>query len=1111
MDSDSNIGDTGDMPTDPDFAAWLKSCGFAEYVSAFQAEGIDFDVLEGLGEADLQSLGLTLGNRKRFAAALVARREPTHTSATVERRNLSVLFCDLVGSTVLANNMDAEEYAELVSSYSRACRDAVTSSGGVVAKYTGDGVMAYFGYPISHGDDAVRAITAGLAIQAAVDRLSVLRSIGLRARVGIATGVTIVGNVLGDDSLSIIDAVGDTPTLASRVESNAPIGSVTVSELTRRLTEESFAFEDLGAVSLKGFAEPMRLNRVLGRRGRALSFEDGNKSLVGRKDELAGLLEQLEEAGQGPARAVMIVGEAGVGKSRLLAAFGSIATSQGWTGIQFACTDMDQLVQAHPLRRAMADAADVQIGDTDERRTRKLEDLAERLGLADDAAIFTGLFDRAGAGNSSGTPTDSTQATTAPAERRRALFEGVRRVVADLARPSPLLIAIEDVHWADVTTMALVDHILTELMDAHLLVVLTSRPNDSIETTSPLPSRRPLLTVQLDTLDERDAREMVVEVAGRPIDPELVSAILQRSDGLPLYLSEVTRALLERESLTLVDGMLTIGEDGNGVIPLTLHDGLGARLDRLRTGGRLAPIAAALGRSFSLEMLTEVAEDLDVAAGIRELIDSKVLTTGEAGTIRFRHSLLRDAAYARMLRPDRRRIHERAAVTLVEKFPETALGSPHLVASHFQESSDPTRSVVWWFRAAENAAHHSASAEVVAASEAALAVLRSSSMTDELARTELDVQLLLAGALRGTAGFAAPVTGAAYARARELCEVVGEQDRLLTVLNGVYSFHMVRDEYDLAGSAARDLLERADHSGRLRDAIVANRAVGAVAFHTGRLAEAEHHLTRSIELYKTGDFESDRFVFGTDHASTASCFLALTQWVRGQRRTAVETVGAGIEHAGRLDHQHSWVQALTHQCFVAILERSWSTIEEVAPTLIERSEHHGFALMAITGRFWKAAAAFFRGDHSAIDEMQATSDAWWNTGARSYFCFRTTLIAEAFAMLGRPEIGLSLINSGLDRIEVTNERWSEAEALRIRARLLHLSGDRDGARRALGDALGVADAQGASSWALRVELERVRLGLAEVLDPAASVRTRALRIDADSTCIDLHDVALLGT
>jgi hypothetical protein len=338
-------------------------------------------------------------------------------------------------------------------------------------------------------------------------------------------------------------------------------------------------------------------------------------------------------------------------------------------------------------------------------------------------------------------------------------------------------------------------------------------------------------------------------------------------------------------------------------------------------------------------------------------------------------------------------------------------------------------------------------------------------------------------------------------RARELCEQTGDHERLFTALNGLYSFHLVRDEYDLAGDAARDLLARAERSGRARDAMIANRAAGAVAFHTGRLADADAYLRRSIETYRAGDFAADRFVYGTDHACTASVFLALVQWVSGHPRAALATSDWAIVHAQELDHPHSWAQALTYRCFLSAIDRDWSALVERGEALLELAEVHRLAMMAVTARFWVASGSFFLGDRAAIDDMLAMSQAWWDTGGRSYVCFRNTLLAEAYAELHQPDVGLELIAGGLERVATTNERWSEANALRVRGRLLAQQGAQDAAAAAIAAAAAVAAAQGATLWALRTEIERHWLGgrTDSLLDLAAEI--------GDDVCIDVRDAA----
>ncbi len=1082
-----------------DFASWLAKRGLGDYAASAAAHGIDFDVAAELTDDDLAAIGFTIGDRKRFARAIAehnqadpARSVAPGPVASVERRSLSVLFCDLVGSTVLVNRMDGEEYAELVAAFSRACRDAITTAGGTVAKYTGDGAIAYFGYPVSRSDDAARAIRAGLAIQAAVTELDERDTVDLRARVGIASGLTIVGNVLGDDEDAIVDVVGDIPTLASRVESNAAVGSVTVSDLTRRLAGDAFEFEDLGPVALKGFSEHQRLHRVERPHDETISFGAGAPPIVGRTHELAALHEELACARRGDPRSVTIVGEPGVGKSTLARTFAASARADGWMVLHFACWDQNQAVQAHPLRRAIVTAAQLRLGDNAALRVAKLHALADRLDIIGAAIVLVGMFGETGS------------AAMSPSERRAVLFDGVADAVRHTTAAHPLLIVVEDIHWADATTIALIDHVLAQAAGLPVLLLLTSRPAD-VPAGSPIPAATgPGRTIDLSPLTFVDSDALVELAAGGPVDPRIVASILERGDGLPLFIEEITRSLIERGALAVVDGVFTTDHLDADLIPETLHHSLAARLDRLPNGGRLAPLAAALGRSFPPDLLREVALGVDVGVGLHELIDAQLVDPGSDGNLSFRHALICDAAYERMVRSERRAVHQRAAHALIERFADTAESAPHLVAHHLERSEDPQRAVPYWLRAAELAAQQSANSEVVAAADTALAILALlTEHADEQRRLELDLQLLRAGALRGVAGFAAPMTGAAYTRARELCELTGDDERLFTTLNGLYSFHLVRDEYDLAADAARDLLTRAERSGRPRDAMIANRAAGAVAFHTGRLADADMYLRRSIETYRAGDFAADRFIYGTDHACTASAFLALAQWVSGRPRAALATSDWAIVHARELDHPHSWAQALTYRCFLSAIDRDWSAVVERGDALLELAEGSRLAMMAVTARFWVASGSFFLGDRAAIDEMLAMSQAWWDTGGRSYVCFRNTLLAEAYGELHQPDAGLELIAGGLERVAATNERWSEAEALRVRGRLLAQLGAQHAAGVAIAAAAAVAAAQGATLWALRTEIERYRLG-----GRADTLRGLMAEL-GDDVCIDVRDAARL--
>lgn len=1030
--------------------AWLTSVGLEQHLDVLVAEGVDLDIVPTLSDDDLRSLGFNLGDRRRFLQSSGTANSFVDTSddrpdveRTIERRNITVLFCDLVGSTALSTVLDDESFARVVREYSAACGKAIEAAGGTVAKYMGDGVMGYFGYPIATGDEAVRAIEGGFLIQKAVSEVDARHEATVAARVGIASGTAIVGEVVGDQ----VDALGDTPNLAARVESKAEVGSVTVAPLTHTLAMSAFVFEPAGSHEMKGFDEPVPLQRAVRPLHRTASFFSAtDAAIVGRSRERA-QIERLRHESTERRVLVRIDGEPGIGKSSMLRAAIDDARSEAWRVYVLGCSEHETAHPLHPLRRLIESAAGIDLTFTNEQQLDALDRLADRIGVDAIRRVGRTLLGL-----------DATRST--PAELRAEIFDLAITLVAEATAASPTMLVIEDLQWCDPTSFDLLQEVIATIEDAGVFIVVTERSGVS-EFDDRLPADA---VIRLDTFDLARCQELVTSIAGHPVSDEIVEVINARAGGVPLYIAELTRSLLDVGAIAEGSDRLTIDIDE---IPDTLQDSLQARLDRLPNARDVAPIAAAIGLDFSVGLLqASVAPQVNVDEALRELQRSQLIRT-EGDDASFRHALIRNVAYNRLLTENRQIIHGRVGHALAEVFPDRAATEPHVVARHLSLSAEPASSVPWWHDAAQLHARISAHTEVIANVTDGLDILAAEPPSPGRDNEELRLQLIRAGTLRATQGFAADIVGSTYARAVELCETADDLDATSAALNGMYSFHLVRDRYERAGAVARQLLETAEATNDTRRLVIANRAVGVVAFHTADFATSQHHLTRSIELYHSADLRDDAWLIGTDHATTAGSFLAMNELVSGLG-DAEQTIGEAERLATEIDHVLSLAQVLTYRGFMAVIAQDWSAAERSGARLLEVLGDRSVPLMTASARFWQAAGRFHGGDTDQVAELWSAARAWWETGAHSYAGFLRSVIAAAESACGEPLTGLATIAPAFPQIEENGERWALAECHRIRAELLDRVGHAEDASRELAQARQVASLQKADLWLTRL-------------------------------------------
>jgi class 3 adenylate cyclase/predicted ATPase len=1035
-----------------DVSRWLAEQGLGHHAKAFADNGIAGDVLRELTDADLRELGLNLGDRKRLLKAIAAlnalaasdRLEGAEETTSIvareaERRQLTVMFVDLVGSTELAARIDPEDMSALIRAYQNAVAGEITRFEGHIAKYMGDGVLAYFGWPRAHEDEAERAVRAGLAVNEALTRLETPASEGLRARIGIATGPVVVGELSGEGAAQEQAVVGETPNLAARLQALAEPGSVVISATTRRLLGGLFAYADLGVHRFKGFATPIRAWCVLGSGQAEGRFEArqaaGLTPLIGREHELGLLLDRWQQAKEGEGQVVLLCGEPGVGKSRLVRALRERLGGEPYTPLSHFCSPYQQNSALHPVVGLLERGAGLFRDAAPERQLDKLEAL---LALATDnvrevAPLLADLV---------AIPTGGRYPPLAlsPQRRKEKTLAALLMQLEGLAAKQPVLSLWEDVHWSDPTSLELLDSIVDRVPSSRILTIITFRP----EFRPAWIGFAHVALLTLNRLSRRQVAAMVERVAlGKALPPEVVEQIATKTDGVPLFVEELTKAVLESGLLQEEGDRYTLtGPLPALAIPETLYDSLMARLDRLGPVKEVAQIGAVIGREFEYELLAAVAplSGNELAHALIELVDSELVFRRGApphAAYTFKHALVQDAAYASLLRSKRQQLHARIAVVLEEQFPETAETRPELLAHHFAEGGLNQQAMAYLQRAGERAIERSAYTEAIGHLTRGLELLQPLPEAPERVLQELDLRIALGSALMATRGYAGLEVEGTYLRARELCQRAGEMPRLFPVLHGLYRFYHVRGELQAAREVGEQLLQLAQS---LRDPalfVEAHRALGVPLFWLGEVKSALAQLDQGIAAYEAQRHRSHASVYGIDPGVVCLSYSALGLWHLGHTRRALDRSHEALTLARDLSHLHSLALALVWAAWLRQFRREGLVAGEHADAAVALCAEQGFPLFMSMGtilRGW-ALAGEGRGEEGLAQMRQGLADLR-ATGAGLWRPSFLALLAEAHARTGTPEDGLGVLDEALAIASKSGERFYEAELHRLQGELL---------------------------------------------------------------------------
>ncbi len=1047
-----------------DIAAWLQEIGLGEYGEIFQANAIDLEILPELTESDLEKLGVLLGHRKRLFKALADAAPPASPVGDfaprvedAQRRQLTVMFCDLVGSTPLAARLDPEDLREVISAYHNCVATAVRSFNGFIARFMGDGVLVYFGYPQAHEDEAEMALRAGLAVVDAVPKLTVGGE-RLQARVGIATGLVVVGDLLrGGDSWER-DVVGETPNLAARLQTLAQPDSVLIDAGTRRLVGDFFECRDLGAIEIKGFEDPVQVWQVL-RPGTAESRFDALRagsmtSLIGREEELDLLLRHWQRAKAGQGQIVMVRGEPGIGKSRMVAALQERIAGDRHSRLRFYCSSQYQNSTLYPFITQLTRAAGFARDDTSQTKLDKLEAL---LGAGSDGleaiGLFAALMDLPARGGDARPALD--------AETRRELtLTAFGRQLETLARGRPVLAIFEDAQWSDPTSLDLLERTIARIAELPVLLLITFR----LDFAPPWIDRGHAATVTLNRLAPRQSALLIERVAGNKALPQQVlDRIIERADGIPLFVEELAKTLLESEQLREEDGAYVLDRPLlEPAIPASLHASLSARLDRLAPVKEVAQMGAAFGREFSFDALAAVTNWSP--ASLRQALDQLaaadlIFRRGEAmqDSYIFKHALIRDAAYGSLLRTERQELHGRIAKALVAGFPETAAAQPEIVAHHYTEARVFDSAIPYWREAGARALSRWANVEAAQHLTRGIELLPQLPTGPERDRLEFELYVSLGPAVRGIEGHAAPETQRVFSRARALLDEHGTLKEQMTVLFGQYGVHFVRGEHRAALDIAGQCLELA----------------------------ARHQDARLSPLVPRTGVEMRAFAH--EDGVVALGFLGATLWPLGYPEQAAAATQQALQAARDLDHPTTIGFALNCTVFLCgLFESDPEHAAVLADEMVAYCPAEGVPPYAQWARFYQGVAAARRGDpEGGIAIMR---DAMAALEQRKTALFRTLQLghlAAAHARCGQEEVALALLDDALLMAEASEERLFEPELHRLRGQLLLDGGQVEEGEAELMNALAIARGQEARLWELRAAMSLARHWQSDGKTPAA--------------------------
>jgi class 3 adenylate cyclase/tetratricopeptide (TPR) repeat protein len=1077
-----------------DVADWLRELGLERYEAAFRENDVSAAVLPSLTAEDLKELGVaSVGHRRQLLEAIAALRGdpittadrnsvPSINSASIndhlarlvaERRQLSVMFCDVINFTPLSSRLDPEDLSRVIRGYQSRVATTIAQFGGFIARYVGDGILIYFGWPEAHEANAERAVRAALAVIDAMAQTPILTE-HLQVRIGIATGLVVVGEPIGTGDARQQTAIGETPNLAARLQGLAEANCVVIDAATRRQVGGLFDYRDLGLVTLKGLSEPVQAWQVLcpstvESRFEALRAEMMMTPLVGRQEELDLLQRRWMRARSGEGQVVLLSGEPGIGKSRLIVELEQRIAAEPHVSLRYSCSPLYQDSPYRPVIARWEQAAAFTRGDGAQERLRKLEVMLLPCGTsADDLALIADLLS---------VPTDGRypKPDYSPQRKKEKLFEALNRWMAGLVRTNPVLILFEDAHWADASTLELLETTIDQLAGLRVLLVVSLRP----EFSAPWIGRPGVSLIAPSRLDQRDSALLAARVIrDHALPAALLDRIVAQTDGVPLFIEELTKAV--QEAAERSDGATL-------AVPDTLQASLMARLDSLPAARTVAQIGAVIGRSYGYELIDAIA-GLPASAlrdALGQLVSSGLVFergVPPEASYTFKHALVQEAAYNSLLRSRRAALHARVVEVLCARDPGIEEGHADLLAYHCEKAGFIEQAVEHYMRAGRQALRRSAYVEARQLFSAA------SRLTEALpegnARVEAELRALagLSSALSYSLGFGSSEAGRIAIRAADLCERLPNPLDFLPVLRSRWNFHMHRSDFTSALKESARLMRWGEERGDVRGSITGRVIGGITKISLGEFVAARSDLELAISMLESRDADAAVVwdpvrLFGREIVLTLACsHLARPVCFLGYPDQALVHASAAVERFERIGDMGQVAQGCIRR--LRLFGTLWepSELDRRVAEALRLCREYAMPDQTAIARIYEGYAIARRGDlrgggaalRAGIADYEATGAALGSVHYRA-------LLAETYVRLGDTEQAVAILTEALTHVKQTGERWGEAELIRQVGDLHRLQGDRDAAESHFTQAIEIGRGQSAKLFELRAAVSLTRL------------------------------------
>lgn len=1007
-----------------------------------------------------------------------------------ERRQLTVLFCDLVGSIALSSQLDPEELRDVVRVYHETSAGIISRHGGHAAQHLGDGVLVYFGYPAAHEDDAQRAVRAGLEILTEIPSLNAQLQPTIRARlphpiqvrIGIHTGLVVIGEVGSSDKREML-ALGETPNLAARLQAAAESNTLVISAGTHRLTQGLFACRDLGPQALKGMTTPVSVYQVLRESGAQNRFDAavqaGLTPLVGREDELAFLRRCWDQAKAGEGRIVLLSGEPGIGKSRLVQEFKNQLAHDGMTRIEFRCSPYHQHSAFHPIIEHLQSCLRFTPDDSPVIKLEKLQHWLHhyRFPQEDTVPLLAILL-------SLPHPEGVRSLTVSPQKQKEKTQAAVVAWLIEEAERQPVCHTWEDVHWADPSTLEVLDLVVRCIPTTSLYVLLTFRP----EFTPPWGDGSHLSRLTLGRLGRRQVEAMIGRITdGKVLPAEVVQQIVTKTDGVPLFVEELTKMVVESGLLREQDDRYELtGPLPPLAIPDTLQASLMARLDRLAVVKAVAQLGSTIGREFSYGLIRAMSslDEATLQQGLQQLVEAELIYQRGArpkASYVFKHALVQDAAYQSLLKSRRQQYHQQITRVLEERFPETKDAQPELLAHHYTEAGLIPQALPYWQAAGRRAVRHSAHVEASSHFTRGLELLTTLPATPERVRQELELQISLGTQLIVTKGYAALDVERCYARARELCGQIGETSQLFPVGLGLCIYYVTRARYSMAQELAEQLVYLAQRQQDDTFLVIAHWAAALPILYQGEIVTAGAHQREAISHYRPQQHRYLNLLYGQDPKVAVLAHGTWTLWLLGYPDQALTRGEEALTYARELSYPFGVSMALNFLALIHQIRRDSQAARAWSEEAIRFADAQGFPFFLTLATIIRGGAlAEQESDQEGIGLIRQGLVAHRTRGAELGSTYCLALLADRYSKRGQVAEGLAALVEAFALVNDNEERWWEAELYRLKGELLLAQGQtsstaRRDAEQCFHQAIAIARRQSAKSLELRATVNLSRL------------------------------------